>query len=183
MRNDEQAPLILALGEAVPDIDESAFLAPGCAVVGEVIVNAEASVWYGAALRGDYVPVSIGARSNVQDNATLHADPGFPCEVGEDVTIGHNAVVHGCTIEAGCVIGMGSVIMNGAVIGAGSLVAGGAVVMPGTKVPPGSLVAGTPGKVRRPTSDAEREQFLKSAATYVANAKRHKAAWEGAGES
>lgn len=169
---------VMALGDAAPDIAESAFLAPGCAVTGDVRIGAEASVWYGASLRGDYVPVALGARSNVQDNATLHADPGFPCEVGEDVTIGHNAVVHGCTIEAGCVIGMGSVIMNGAVIRAGSLVAGGAVVMPGTEVPPGSLVAGTPAKVRRPTSDAEREGFLRSAAVYVENARRHKSAWD-----
>ncbi|HHV22829.1 MAG TPA: gamma carbonic anhydrase family protein [Propionibacterium sp.] len=180
MHTDERNPLILALGEAVPDIDDTAFIAPGSAITGDVRVGADASVWYGASLRGDYVPVSIGARSNVQDNATLHADPGFPCDVQEDVTIGHNAVVHGCTVEPGCVIGMSAVIMNGAVIGAGSLVAGGAVVMPGTKVPPGSLVAGMPAKVRRPTSDTEREQFLRSAATYVENAKRHKAALDDA---
>lgn len=168
----------MSLGAATPRISDSAFLAPGCAITGDVRIAAEASVWYGASLRGDYVPVSVGARSNVQDNATLHADPGFPCDVGEDVTIGHNAVVHGCTVEAGCVIGMGSVIMNGAVIGAGSLVAGGAVVMPGTRVPAGSLVAGTPAKVRRPTTDAEREQFVHSAAVYVENARRHKSARE-----
>ncbi|MDO5501182.1 MAG: gamma carbonic anhydrase family protein [Propionibacteriaceae bacterium] len=177
MRNQEQKPLVRAVGELTPEVAESAFLAPGCAVIGDVKIGENASIWYGAALRGDMTTVSVGARSNVQDNATLHADPGFPCEVREDVTIGHNAVVHGCTVEAGCVVGMGAVIMNGAVIGTGSLVAGGAVVMPGTKVPPGSLVAGTPGKVRRPTSEAEREQFLRSAQTYVDNGVRHREIW------
>ncbi|MDO5683317.1 MAG: gamma carbonic anhydrase family protein, partial [Propionibacteriaceae bacterium] len=173
MRNDEQIPLILGLDENRPTIDDSAFLAPGCAVIGDVRIGVDASVWYGASIRGDYVSVAVGDRSNVQDNATLHADPGFPCEVGQDVTIGHNAVVHGCTVGDGCVIGMGAVVMNGAVIGEGSLVAGGAVVMPGAQVPPGSLVAGTPAKVRRPTTEAEREQFRTSAATYVENARRH----------
>lgn len=177
MKNSIGKHFIIALGDAAPDISDSAFLAPGCAVTGDVRIGPEASVWYGASLRGDYVPVSVGARSNVQDNATLHADPGFPCEVGDDVTIGHNAVVHGCRVEDGCVIGMGAVIMNGAVIGAGSLVAGGAVVMPGTNVPAGSLVAGTPAKVRRPTSEAEREGFLRNAAVYVENARRHQSAW------
>lgn len=171
-------PIILSLDDAVPDIADSAFLAPGCAVTGAVTVAEDASVWYGASLRGDYTTVSLGARSNVQDNATLHADPGFPCVVGDDVTIGHNAVVHGCTIESGCVIGMGAVVMNGAVVGAGSLIAGGAVVMPGTEVPPGSLVAGMPGKVRRPTSDSERAKFFTSAETYAENARRHRAAVE-----
>lgn len=178
MTDSTRQHFVIALGDAAPVIADSAFLAPGCAVTGDVRIGAEASVWYGASLRGDYVPVSLGARSNVQDNATLHADPGFSCEIGEDVTIGHNAVVHGCTIEAGCVIGMGSVIMNGAVIGTGSLVAGGAVVMPGTQVPAGSLVAGIPAKVRRPTSDAERQGFLRNAAVYVENARRHRSAWD-----
>lgn len=172
-------PVILTLGTAQPHVPESAFLAPGCSVVGEVSLGADASVWYGASLRADYETVRVGARSNVQDNATLHADPGFPCTVGDDVTIGHNAVVHGCTIGDGCVIGMGSVIMNGAVIGAGSLVAGGAVVMPGTQIPAGSLVAGLPAKVRRPTSEDEQAQFLRSAQTYCENATRHRAALSG----
>ncbi len=176
MRNASDQAVILSLPDAAPQIADSAFVAPGAAVSGAVSLGEDASVWYGASLRADYVPVTIGARSNVQDNATLHGDPGFPCVVGEDVTIGHNAVVHGCVVEDGCVIGMGSVIMNGAVIGAGSLVAGGAVVMPGTKVPPGSLVAGLPGKVRRPTTDEERAGFLRSATVYAENARRHREA-------
>lgn len=178
MQNQEQPrPYVTGLGADIPVIAGSAFLAPGSAVTGAVTLGEQSSVWYGASLRGDMTAVRLGDRSNVQDSATLHGDPGFPCEVAEDVTIGHNAVVHGCTIEAGCVIGMGAVVMNGAVIGAGSLVAGGAVVMPGTQVPPGSLVAGIPGKVRRPTSEAEREGFLRNAAAYVQNAARHQAAF------
>lgn len=176
---DQPRPYVVALGSDAPIIATTAFLAPGSAVTGAVTLGEQTSVWYGASLRGDMTTVRLGARSNVQDNATLHGDPGFACQVGEDVTIGHNAVVHGCTIESGCVIGMGAVIMNGAAIGAGSLVAGGAVVMPGTKVPPGSLVAGVPGKVRRPTSESERQGFLRNAAVYVGNAERHRAALAG----
>lgn len=176
----QPGPYITALGDDAPVIADTAFLAPGSAVTGAVTLGEQTSVWYGASLRADMTTVRLGDRSNVQDNATLHGDPGFPCDVAEDVTIGHNAVVHGCTVEAGCVIGMGAVLMNGAVIGAGSLVAGGAVVMPGTQVPPGSLVAGIPGKVRRPTSDTEREGFLRNAEAYVQNAERHQAAREQA---
>lgn len=177
--SDDIEPVIVTLDGAVPAIARSAFLAPGTAVSGRVTIGEDASVWYGASLRADYDDVSLGDRTNVQDNATLHADPGFPCVVGEDVTIGHNAVVHGCTVEDGCVIGMGAVIMNGAVIGAGSMVAGGAVVMPGTRVPPGSLIAGLPATVRRPTSKEERAHFLHNAQTYAENARRHRAALGG----
>ena len=174
MHNNTHQPIVVALEGAVPQIDQTAFLAPGCAVTGDVRIGADASVWYGASLRGDYVPITVGARSNIQDNATLHADPGFSCVIHDDVTIGHNAVVHGATVESGSIIGMGAVVMNGAVIGAGSLVAGGAVVMPGTRVPAGSLLAGTPAKVRRPTTAEEQAQFLDGAATYVRNAQRHR---------
>lgn len=173
---DRSRPFVISIGDSSPRIPDSAFLAPGSAVTGAVVLGEQASVWYGASLRADYTTVQVGDRTNIQDNATLHGDPGFPCEVAEDVTIGHNAVVHGCTVEAGCVIGMGAVIMNGAVIGSGSMVAGGAVVMPGTAVPPGSMVAGIPAKVRRPTSESEREHFLNSARVYVENAERHRAA-------
>jgi carbonic anhydrase/acetyltransferase-like protein (isoleucine patch superfamily) len=173
---DRSRPLVITIGEETPVIPDSAFVAPGSAISGAVILGEQTSVWYGASLRADYTTVRIGDRSNVQDNATLHGDPGFPCDVAHDVTIGHNAVVHGCTVGPGCVIGMGAVIMNGAVIGAGSMVAGGAVVMPGTEIPPGSMVAGIPAKVRRPTTDTEREHFLRSAQVYVENAMRHQVA-------
>jgi carbonic anhydrase/acetyltransferase-like protein (isoleucine patch superfamily) len=146
---------VAGVGGKSPDIDPTAFTAPTSVVVGEVTLGAGASVWYSAVLRADCGPITLGADSNVQDNCTVHVDPGFPVSIGERVSIGHNAVVHGCTVEDDCLIGMSATILNGAVIGAGSLVAAGAVVLEGTVVPPRSLVAGVPAKVRRELSDEE----------------------------
>ncbi len=123
-----------------------------------------ASVFYGAVLRADIDAISIGDRSNVQDNVAMHVDRGVPLTIGSGVSVGHGAVVHGCTIEDDCLIGMGSTVLNGAVIGSGSLVAAGAVVLEGTVVPPGSLVAGVPGKVRRELTEAERHSITENAA-------------------
>jgi carbonic anhydrase/acetyltransferase-like protein (isoleucine patch superfamily) len=117
--------------------------------------------------------IAVGEGSNVQDNATLHADPGFPVSVGSGVTIGHNAVVHGCTVEDDCLIGMGAVVLNGAVVGAGSLVAAGAVVSQGMQVPPGSLVAGVPARVRRTLTPEELDHIRLNAAAYVGLATEH----------
>ena len=114
--------LITGVGGREPKVDPEAFVAPTASVVGDVTLEAGASVWYGAVLRGDVESISVGAGSNVQDNCTLHADPGFPVRVGERVSIGHNAVVHGATVEDDCLIGMGATVLNGAVIGAGSLI-------------------------------------------------------------
>ncbi|RKT19721.1 carbonic anhydrase/acetyltransferase-like protein (isoleucine patch superfamily) [Streptomyces sp. 1114.5] len=149
-------PLIAAVGGRVPAVDPSAFVAPNAVVVGDVTVGAGASVWYGAVLRGDAESISVGAGSNIQDNCTLHADPGFPLVVGERISVGHNAVLHGCTVEDDVLVGMNATVLNGARIGAGSLVAAGAVVPQGMVVPPGSLVAGVPAKVRRELSEDER---------------------------
>ncbi|MEV7602031.1 gamma carbonic anhydrase family protein [Kitasatospora sp. NPDC089797] len=149
-------PLIAAVGGKAPVVDPSAFLAPGAVVIGDVTVGAGASIWYGAVLRGDAESISVGAGSNIQDNCTLHADPGFPLVVGERISVGHNAVLHGCTVEDDVLVGMSATILNGARIGAGSLVAAGAVVTQGTDVPPGSLVAGVPAKVRRELTEEER---------------------------
>lgn len=132
-----------------PDIAAAGFVAPDVVVAGQVTVGADSSLWYGVVIRAEYSPVVIGARTNVQDGTVLHADPLAPCTVGDDVTIGHRAVVHGCVIEDGVLVGMGAVVLNGAVVGAGSLVAAGAVVREGMVVPPNSLVAGVPAKVVR----------------------------------
>jgi carbonic anhydrase/acetyltransferase-like protein (isoleucine patch superfamily) len=148
-------PLILAVHGHPPQLDPESWVAPNAAVVGRVTIAAKVSVWYSATVRAEFEPIEIGAGSNVQDSATVHADPGFPTIIGEAVTIGHNAVVHGCTVEDGCLIGMGSTVLNGATIGAGSVVAAGAVVPEGMTVPPRSLVAGVPAKVRRELSDDE----------------------------
>lgn len=166
--------------DAVPALAPTSFIAPGARVIGQVVLEEGASVWYNAVLRADSASITLGARSNIQDNVSVHVDPNAPVVIGEDVSVGHNAVVHGCTIGDGSLIGMGSVVLSGAVIGAGCLVAGGALVLEGTIVPDGSLVAGVPAKVRRPLSDAERAGLLRNAAAYTALTVRHRAAIEDA---
>jgi carbonic anhydrase/acetyltransferase-like protein (isoleucine patch superfamily) len=166
-------PLLLTIDGKTPAVDSTAFLAPTAAVSGDVVIAARASVFYGASVRGDMAPIRIGHDSNVQDNAVLHADPGAPCTLGARVTIGHGAVVHGCTVEDDCLIGMHATVMNHAVIGSGSLVAAGSVVLEGTRVPPRSLVAGTPGKVRRELTDEECSAMNRGAMDYVAQAQLH----------
>ncbi|AXL87452.1 gamma carbonic anhydrase family protein [Streptomyces sp. CB09001] len=168
-----QKALITGIGGKDPKVDAEAFVAPTASVVGDVTLHAGASVWYGAVLRGDVERISVGASSNVQDNCTLHADPGFPVTVGERVSIGHNAVVHGATVEDDCLIGMGATVLNGAVIGAGSLVAAQALVPQGMRVPPGSLVAGVPAKVKRELTEEERQGVTLNGTMYAALAGQH----------
>ncbi|GAA2765547.1 gamma carbonic anhydrase family protein [Streptomyces paradoxus] len=169
-----QRAMITGIGGREPEIDGTAFVAPTASVIGGVTLGAGASVWYGAVVRGDVEAISVGASSNVQDNCTLHADPGFPVSVGERVSIGHNAVVHGATVEDDCLIGMGATVLNGAVIGAGSLVAAQALVPQGMVVPPGSLVAGVPAKVRRELSEEERQGITLNGTMYAELAKAHR---------
>jgi carbonic anhydrase/acetyltransferase-like protein (isoleucine patch superfamily) len=166
---------LLPFGPASPDVDPSAWVAPTAVLVGRVRLGAGASAWYGAVLRGDGDDIGVGARSNVQDGAVLHADPGFPVSVGDGVVIGHGAVVHGCTVEDGVLVGMGSTVLNGVRIGAGSLVAAGSVLLEGTQVPPGSMVAGVPAKVRRPVTDDEAAGIRLVAEHYVELARQHAA--------
>lgn len=142
-------PTILTVNDHTPDVAAARYVADDVVLTGDVTLGEDATVWFGVVARAEYAPVTIGARSNVQDGTVLHADPGSPCVVGDDVTIGHRAVVHGCTVEDGALIGMGAVVLNGAVVGARSLVAAGAVVREGMVVPPDSLVAGVPAKVVR----------------------------------
>lgn len=148
-------PLILPINDHAPQIHAEAWVAPNATVVGQVTLAARSSIWYGATLRSEFESIEIGEGSNIQDGVSVHVDPGFPAMIGAGVSVGHNAVLHGCTIEDGCLIGMGAVVMNGARVGAGSLVAAGAVVAQGVVVPPRSLVAGVPGKVRRELGDDE----------------------------
>lgn len=167
---------VIALPGAEPALAADAFVAAGARVVGSVTLGSASSVWYNAVLRGDSADITVGARSNVQDNVSVHVDATHPVEIGEDVSIGHNAVVHGCRIGDGSLIGMGAVVLSGAVIGAGCLVAGGAVVLEGTVVPDGSLVAGVPAKVRRELTEEERAGLLRNAEVYLSHAARHGAA-------
>jgi carbonic anhydrase/acetyltransferase-like protein (isoleucine patch superfamily) len=155
--------------------DQQPWIADSARIMGEVHLAPASSVWFGAVIRADGAPASLGARSNVQDGAVLHTDPGHPLHIGADVSIGHAAVCHGCTIEDGALIGMGAVVMNGAVVGAGSTIAAGAVVTSGMAVPAGSLVAGVPAVVLRAlTADAIEANRL-NADTYVRLAAEHRA--------
>jgi len=169
-------PLLLPFGDDTPQLDPTAWVAPGAVLVGAVTLAADSSVWYGAVLRADLALIRVGAGSNVQDNAVLHADPGLAVSIGADVTIGHGAVVHGCTIGDGALIGMGSTVLNGAVVGAGSIIAAGAVVPQGAEVPPGSLAAGVPAKVRREVTEEERQGALLGAAGYRDLSAKHREA-------
>ncbi|MEU0875574.1 gamma carbonic anhydrase family protein [Nocardia brasiliensis] len=168
----------IQIGEFVPEIDEDAWLAPTATVIGRVQLAAEVSIWYGAVLRGDLEQITVGARTNIQDGCVLHADPGFPLTVGTGVSVGHNAILHGCTIGDDVLVGMGATVLNGAVIGAGSLIAANALIPEGAQIPPGSLVAGVPGKVRRELSTAEQDGIRLNAAVYVHNTANHRTAKE-----
>jgi carbonic anhydrase/acetyltransferase-like protein (isoleucine patch superfamily) len=171
----EGASVLSAAGRT-PVVDPTAFVAAGARVIGGVILSEGASVWYNAVLRADGDTITIGVGSNVQDNVSVHVDRGQPVVIGENVSVGHNAVVHGCTVGAGSLIGMGAVVLSGAVIGEGCLIAGGAVVLEGAVIPPGSLVAGVPAKVRRELTDDERAGILRNAQAYRAHVAEHEAA-------
>ncbi len=158
-----------------PSVHESAFVAPSATIIGDASLGADSSAFYGVVVRGDTAAINVGAGSNLQDNVVLHADEGFPTTIGNGVSVGHSAVVHGCTVEDNCLIGMSATVMNGAVIGAGSLVAGGAVVLEGAVIPPGSLVAGVPAKVRRELTAGEQAHVRENAEHYVELARKHKA--------
>jgi carbonic anhydrase/acetyltransferase-like protein (isoleucine patch superfamily) len=169
-------PLLIPFGDAMPTIEPTAWVAPNATLVGDVGIGADASVFYGAVLRGDVDAIRIGAGSNIQDNVTMHTDSGLTMSVGAGVSVGHGAILHGCTIEDDCLVGMGATVLNGAVVGAGSLVAAGAVVLERASVPPGSLVAGVPAKVIRPLSDDERAGLVANARHYVELGRKHRAA-------
>jgi carbonic anhydrase/acetyltransferase-like protein (isoleucine patch superfamily) len=167
--------MIYGLDGVAPQVAEDAWVAPDAAVIGDVVLEAEASVWFGAALRGDNERIRIGARSNVQEGCVLHTDIGFPLTVGPDCTVGHGAILHGCTLGAGCLVGMGATVLNGAVLGEGCLVGAGALVTEGKSFPAGSMVLGAPARAVRELDGPAREALLASAASYVANAARFRA--------
>ena len=168
--------MIVPFGGHEPQIAPSAWVAPTATVIGDVVVEAGASIWYGVVVRADRERIVIGADSNIQDNAVLHADPGSPVRIGREVTVGHAAVVHGATVEDGCLVGMGSTVLNGAVIGAGSLVAASALVTEGVQIPSRSLVAGVPATVRRELSEPDSARLRVSAATYTGLRDAHRGA-------
>ncbi len=165
---------ILVFEEHVPAIHPTAYVAENADVIGRVNIGADASIWFQSVLRGDINSIRIGARTNIQDACVMHVTHEHPVVVGADVTVGHRAIIHGCTIEDACLIGMGSIVLDGARVGMGSLVAAGAVVLQGFVVPEGSLVAGIPAKVIRRLTDAERGHILQSASNYAGYAQRHR---------
>lgn len=167
---------VLSLPGKTPRLHASAFVASGARIIGDVTLGEGASVWYNAVVRGDSAAITLGEGSNLQDNVSVHVDSGHPVVIGSDVSVGHNAVVHGCAIGDGSLVGMGSVILSGARIGRGCLIAGGAVVLEGTVVPDGSLVAGVPAKVRRELTDEEKAGLLRNAQIYRAHSANHAAA-------
>jgi carbonic anhydrase/acetyltransferase-like protein (isoleucine patch superfamily) len=170
---------LLPHGDAFPQVAESAWVAPGAYVIGNVHLGEQASVWYGAVLRGDTEPIRIGARTNVQDGCVLHADPGYPAVVGERCVVGHKAVVHGCEIGANCLVGMGATILNGAKIGEGSIVAAGAVVPEGREFPPHSLIVGIPAKRIGDVSEEQTADIARGASEYVERARAHRTSLGG----
>ena len=157
-----------------PTIHSSAWVVPGATVIGDVILEEESSVWYGAVLRGDINRIVIGPRSNIQDNAVVHVDTDYPTTMGELVTVGHTAIVHACTIDNEVLIGMGSVILDDVEVGARSIIGANALVTIGTKIPPGSLVIGSPAKIRRQLSLDEQKDIARWASSYVETAKQYR---------
>jgi carbonic anhydrase/acetyltransferase-like protein (isoleucine patch superfamily) len=148
-------PLIVTIRGHRPQIHPEAWVAPNASLIGQVRLGARVSVWYAATLRAEAEPIDVGFGTNIQDGVTVHVDSEYPVSIGSGVSVGHNAVLHGCVVEDNVLIGMGAAILNGAVIGAGSLIAAGALVRQGIVVPPRSLVTGVPGRVRRELSEAE----------------------------
>ncbi|MGB3147820.1 MAG: gamma carbonic anhydrase family protein [Paracoccaceae bacterium] len=164
--------MIYSLDGTAPVIGANVWIAPDANVIGKIELQEEASIWFGVTLRGDNEWITVGRGSNVQENCVLHTDMGFPLTIGANCTIGHKAMLHGCTIGDGSLIGMGATVLNGARIGRGCLIGAGALITEGKEIPDGSLVMGAPGKVVRQLDGAAQERLLKSAAGYRANARR-----------
>lgn len=155
--------------------DGSAWIAPGAALIGKIVLASGVSVWFNAVLRGDNEPITIGRDTNVQDGCVFHTDPGYPLTIGADVTVGHKAILHGCTVGDGCLIGMGSVVMNGARIGRSCLLAASALVTEGKEIPDGSLVVGQPAKVVRPLDEATVRLIREASVRYRARQQQYRA--------
>lgn len=166
------APIITFAGRT-PSVPESAWVAQNATLIGDVRLGERSSVFYGSVLRADFESISLGNDSNLQDGVLVHVDADKPAIVGANVSVGHGAVIHGCTVEDGCLIGIRATVLNGAVIGAGSLVAAGAVVLEDTVIPPRSLVVGVPAKVRGELTDEQAERVRLNSLVYVDLAARH----------
>lgn len=163
---------VYQLGTRIPQIDPTAYVAPGAQVIGDVILRAASSIWFNASLRGDNEPIEIGEGSNVQESAVLHTDPGSPLVIGRQVTVGHQAMLHGCVIGDESLIGMQAIVLNGAHIGRNCIIGAGALVTGNMQIADGSLVMGSPAKIVRPVRPEEIAKIIEGAATYSARAIR-----------
>lgn len=163
---------VYSLNGVSPDIAEDTWIAPDANLIGKVRLEEGSSVWFGATLRGDNELITLGVGSNIQENCVLHTDMGYPLTIGAQCTIGHKAMLHGCTIGEGTLIGMGATILNGAKIGSGCLIGAGALITEGKEIPDGSLVMGSPGKVIRQLDAAAQAGLRRSAEGYQANMRR-----------
>jgi carbonic anhydrase/acetyltransferase-like protein (isoleucine patch superfamily) len=168
--------MLIELGSRAPIVASSAWVAENAILSGDITVGDNVGVWFGAVCRGDGARIDIGATTNIQDGCVIHADPGLPARIGNGVTVGHRAVLHGCAVSDDVLIGIGAVVLNGASIGAGSVIAAGSVVLEGAEIAPRSLVAGVPAAVRRTTTDDELRGIQNNAAAYVALAQQYASA-------
>ena len=167
--------MIINLGDKkLKTVDDNFWIAPNASVIGEVNLERDASVWFNAILRADNEPITIGEGSNVQDGAIIHTDPGFACSIGKKVTVGHMAMLHGCSIGDGSLIGIGSVVLNGAKIGKNCIIGSKALVTEGMDVPDGSMVLGIPGKIKKTLTEEEQSFVPLGADHYIDNYKKYK---------
>lgn len=172
---------IYALDGETPEIDATAWVAPGAHVIGKVTLAPGSSVWFGTTIRGDNERISLGENTNVQENCVLHTDMGFPLDIGAGVTVGHKAMLHGCTVGDGSLIGMGATVLNGAKIGKGCLIGAGALVTEGKVIPDGTMVLGSPGKVVRELDEATKQGLIASALHYQDNMRRFRSGLKAIG--
>ena len=169
----------IQLGDYSPNVHETSWIAPKATVIGRVTLGEQVGIWYNAVLRGDMDSITVGDRTNIQYGCVLHADPNTPLVVGSGVSVGHNAILHGCTIGDDVLVGMGATVLNGAKVGSGSLIAANALIPQGAEIPPGSMVAGVPGKVRRTLTEAELDNIRLNAAVYLHALQLHSASSQG----
>ncbi|SCI03794.1 MULTISPECIES: gamma carbonic anhydrase family protein [unclassified Romboutsia] len=166
--------MIKAFNGIEPNIDESVFVAGSADIIGDVTISKNASIWYNAVIRGDEQPITIGENTNIQDGSVVHTGYNEPTRIGNNVTVGHKALVHGCKIGDNTLIGMGAIVLDGAEVGEFTLLGAGSLVPPGKKIPSGVLAMGSPAKVIRELSDEEKENLIQSSKNYVETAKKHK---------
>ncbi len=167
--------VVLSWGEHRPVIAPDAFVAPNTSLIGDIEVASQASIWFGTTMRGDVMPIRIGARTSIQDNCVLHATDGWaPTVTGEDCVVGHGVILHGCTLGDRVLVGMGAIVLDGVEVGDDVLIGAGALVTPRTRIPSGMLVVGSPAKVKRELTDAERASILEGAAHYVDKCRRYR---------